>query len=361
MKQKSRDLCKGEECGNHASGFEGSSVRPGAGSSRLVIFWVALVVWVLFFVAPASAHEGLDPEIQEITEQLAKNPNDVDLLITRAWNYRKNGKFINALADIDRANRLDPGNQEILLERGLTLSALRRDVEAEVVLDRFLDEGAAKVSGGIAARILGTTSARISERTSDKNLLLTALVERAYVHSRMNKVDMAIEDFTSAITVRPLTPLYLSRGKLQESLGQFDLAANGYREGLARVGNALQLKKGLIRVSIKRQQFDYALKLVDQELARASVKTAWYLRRAEILDMMGQEDASRMAKEKALTEANRVLRKRTTALNRLLRGKVYMALGQRPDARRDLESAVQMAPNLDEARELLGILKGQGE
>jgi tetratricopeptide (TPR) repeat protein len=220
-------------------------------------------------------------------------------------------------------------------------------VEAEIVLTRFLKERAERVPG------------KRADGASGKNVLQVALVERAHVRARKNKVDLALKDFTSAITARPSTHLYLARGRLQESLGQFDQAAAGYREGLARVGSAHQLKKALIRVEIKRQQYSQALGLIDQELPRASVKTSWHLRRAEILDLMGQEQASHMAKEKALTEASRVLRKRNTALNSLARAEVHMALGHRPEARRDLELAVKMAPNLDKARELLKTLKGQ--
>lgn len=366
MKQMSHDRGTCESSGAHiASGLDVSSIRIEQWSVCLGNFGIALVIGVLLLVAPASAHDGLDPEIQEITEKLAKNPNDIKLLIARAWNYRKNREFNKSLADVDRATQLDLGNQEILLARGLTLSALRRDVEAEVVLNRLLEEGAAKGQRrrqqNIGDRILDTTSNRITGRTSDKNVLLIALVERAYVRTRINKVDLGLKDFTAAIKIRPFTNLYLSRGRIQETLGQFAQAAKGYREGLARVGNALPLKKSLIRVETIRQRYRQVLRLIDEELDRASVKTSWYLRRAEILGVMGKTQASERARKKALTEANRALKKRTTALNRLARGKVYMALGQRPEARRDFELAVQMAPNLDKARELLGILKGQGE
>lgn len=362
MKHMSQNIRKHEGFGDQASsGIESSSRRPGLWSVQQISFVVVLVSGVLLLVAPAFAHRGLDPDIQELTEELAKDPNDVKILLRRAWSYRKNGEFSKSLADVDRANQLNLGNQEILFERGLTLSAMRRDVEAEEVLSRFLEEGAAKVGGKIADRILRTPSGKISTRTSDKNLLQTALVERAHVRKRRNKAGLAIEDFSAAIKIRPSMHLYLSRGRLQESLGQFNQAAAGYREGLARVGSALPLKESLIRVDIERQQYSQVLRQIDQELARASVKTHWYLRRAEILDVMGKEKASQEALKKALTEANRVLMKRTTAHNRLVRAKVYMALGQRPQARRDLEAAVKMAPKFEKARELLAVLKGQGQ
>jgi len=377
MKQMSHDICTDEGRGDHmASGLDVPSIQVKRWCRGLGNFWIALVAISLFlWISPASAHEDIDPEIEELTEKLAKKPDDVELLRARAWNYRKNREFRKSLDDVDRAALLDPENDEILLERGLALSALKRDEEAEVVLNHFLEKGEAKrrqdkdeedndgekeESEKRKGRE-NTTPGRLTDRTSDENDLLTALVERAFVLARLNKADLSLNDFTAAIKIRPSMDLYLSRGRLEETLGQFDKAAKGYREGLTRVGNALHLKKSLIRVETERHRYRKVLRLIDEELDRAPVKTSWYLRRAEILDVMGKIKASQKAKNKALTEANRVLKKRTTALNRLARGKVYMALGQRPEARRDLELAVQMAPNLEEARGLLGVLKGQGE
>ena len=362
MKDISKEACTGEKIGaNVRAGFDDSLGFLSRWSWQPVHLALMLGVCIFPLVTPTFAHQGLDPEIQEITEELAKNPNDVNLLIQRAWNYRKNGEFSNSLADVERANQLDPGNQEVLLERGLTLSGMRRDAQAEAALNRFLEEGAAKVPGNIAARILDSSSSGISKRTSDKNVLQVALVERAHVHARRNKVGRALKDFTSAINIRPSTQLYLSRGQLQESLGKLKQAAAGYREGLVQMRNALPLTKALIRVEIQRQRYSKVLVLIDRELAGASVKTEWYLRRAEILDVMGRKKASQKAIQKALTEANRALRKRTTAFNRLKRAQVYLALNQQSEARRDLEVAVQMAPNLRKARELLEILRGQGQ
>ena len=71
---------------------------------------------------------------------------------------------------------------------------------------------------------------------------------------------------------------------------------------------------------------------------------------------MGQPDAARVAREQALAEVNQTMTKRVTALHRLSRAKVYMALGRVEEAKRDLEIALQMAPNLAGARDLLRTL-----
>ena len=67
------------------------------------------------------------------------------------------------------------------------------------------------------------------------------------------------------------------------------------------------------------------------------------MRRADILTAMGQTAASKLAKEKALKEANRTLARRHTALHLMARAKVHYAMGDREAAKRDLRMAVKKA------------------
>ncbi len=95
------------------------------------------------------------------------------------------------------------------------------------------------------------------------------------------------------------------------------------------------------------------LKLLDDELARASVKTEWYLRRADVLAASGQAEKAQLELERALAEANRVLKKRATAINLFSRAKVYIAMGRWEAAKRDLRVAVRKSPRFAEANALL--------
>ena len=279
-------------------------------------------------VTTAIAHSGMDPEIDKITHELEENPENVELLLKRGRLYRSNGKFSDSLQDLDLAEELDPDNREITFQRGFTLSALGRDNEAEVALDQYLE----KASGG-------------------KHL--TALVERAHIRARTGQAALAINDFNSAISRHPVMALYLARSELYESLGHLEEAASGYREGLSRVGNATLLKKGLIRVETTRKRYDEVLRLIDEELDRASVKTEWHMRRAEVLSSMGKDQAAQSAHQEALAEANRVLGKRVTATHLVARAKVYLAMGQLEKGKHELRLAVQRAPRFAEARDML--------
>jgi tetratricopeptide (TPR) repeat protein len=300
----------------------------------LVIACVTLALGYLSFVQPVAAHSGLDPEIEKITGKLSKDPDNVELLVHRGQVYRSNGKFLESLQDLERAWLQDPENRTVVLHRALTLSALGRNQETEAALDGFL------------------------QNESDPKRVL-ALAERAHIRARTGRANLAIADLTSAIQLQPNIELYLKRGQLQESLGRLEAAAAGYQDGLAKLGNAILLKKGLIRVQIAQNQYGNALALVDEEVARSSVKTPWYLQQAEILALMGQPDASRLAYERALSEANRILEKRQTAIQLLARAEIYHAMGRMEEAERDLRAAIQKAPRFAEANHLLKKFESQ--
>ncbi len=99
--------------------------------------------------------------------------------------------------------------------------------------------------------------------------------------------------------------------------------------------------------------------LIDEELARASGKTPWYLRRAEVLAAIGEAEAASLAREGALMEATRLLGKRPTAVHRFSRAKVYIAMGRLEEAERELRLVVQRAPRFAEATRLLRKLEGR--
>ena len=315
MEQFTRVVNKDDEAGDQLSDVGCHQARTRRQPS-------ALAIWGMVSVETAAPHSGLDPDIDKITHLLAENPNRVDLLIRRGQLYRSNGELIESLNDLDIAGQLDRDNPEIVFQRSLTLSALGRDNEAEAGLDRFL------------------------EAASGREQAL-ALAERGHVRARTGRPELAIADFTSAVSTQPTVSLYLVRGQLQESLGKLDEAAWGYREGLSRFDGATILKRALIRVAMARERFSEALTLIDEELARTSVKTTWYLHRAEVLAAMGQ------------AEATRALGKRPTAIHRFSLAKVYIAMGRLEEASLELSLVVQRGPGFLDARELLRTLEGE--
>ena len=327
-------ISQDKTAGGQLLGFGFCSAKCPCRRWVLALCIFALVLAPTVLVEPVAAHSDVDPEIAEVTAQLADQPDNVDLLLRRGQLYRYNGKFTESLRDLDHAWLLDRANRPVALERCRTLMSLGRTSEAEAGLTQYLQD-----ESGVS-RVM-------------------ALVERAHLYADTGRANLAIADFSEALQLYPTVELYLARGHLQEGLGQLDVAAAGYVEGLSRLQHASILRRELIRVKMAQGQYPEALTLIDQELAEASGKTEWYLRRAEVLAAMGQTEAADKAYAHALAEANRVLAKRPTALKRLARAKVYQAMGQLEAAKKDLRLVMQTAPRLTEADMLLKKLEAQ--
>ncbi len=321
----------------------------GIACFRSLVFplcFFSMAVLPLVFIEAAASHPGVAPEIDEITHKIENNPNNVDFLIKRGELYRSNKDHIKSLSDFERAGQLESGNPEIFFQRGLTLAALGRDVDAEVDLGKFLE----------SENLKGNGSNNSSGKNVSKNAI--ALAERAQIRAKMGKSELALADFNSATQILPVVGVYQARGDFLESEGKLAEAASGYREGLARLPHAILLKESLIRVEIARNHFNQALALIDEELVRAPIKTEGYLRRAEVLSAMGNAEAAGVAREQALAAVNQTMKKRVTAMHRFSRAKVYVALGRLKEAKDDLRLAIKMAPNFTGTRDLLGKLEG---
>lgn len=289
---------------------------------------LAGMAWCLLGTV-ALAHPGVHHDIERVTDALANDPANVKLLVERGFLYRLDGDLKASLRDLDQAAKLDPAAAEVWAHRGMTLSAMGRDNEAEKELSRFLEAG----RGSSAA-----------------------FAERARIRARGSHPKQAIEDYTSALALEPDVELYMERGRLQEAIGRLDDAAAGYTEGLRKLGAAVVLTDALVRLEVRRGNSTEALRLIDTELNRAPVKTEWLLRRADVLEQIGKPAEARAEREAALAEAERSLASRTTGLHLLSRARALIALGRVEEARRDLNLAISKSPRFREATDLLKTL-----
>ena len=332
MRRVSQNINKGEKSDSLLLNLGFAIATPLHLRLVLATYLLVMAICSMVFVGIVAAHSAVDPEISKITAKLIDEPNNIDLLLRRGQLYRFNGKFTESLSDLDQAWQLDRTNERIILERSRTFVALGRESEAQAGFEQCL-EGKTGVSR------------------------VVPLVERAHLYTRTGQSTLAIADFSEALHLYPTVELYLIRGHLQEGLGRLDAAAAGYREGLSRLQQVSILRRELIRIKIVQGRYPEALTIIDKELASALVKTEWYLRRAEVLNAMGQTEAMDTARTQALSEANRAFAKRPTALHRVARAKVYQALGQIEAAKQDLRLAIQTAPRFTEAQDLLNKLE----
>ena len=286
-------------------------------------------VLVVLAATAASAHPGLHHDIAAVCEAIEKEPGRADLYVDRAFLQRLGEEYEAALADLDQARKLEPGNVRVAAELGMTYAALGRDRDAERELTAFVQHG-------------GTAP---------------TFAERAKVRERLDRPKDAIADYTAAIALKPDIEYYLSRGVLQESLRDFTGAAAGYRDARAKLGDAVTLDLALIRVETARGRHARALALVDAQLAKAPVKTDWYLRRADVLAASGRTAEAQADRQTALREADAAVEATGSGMHLYARARAQAALGQTDAAKRDLELVLQKSPRFVEAREMLARMK----
>ncbi|MCA9249970.1 MAG: hypothetical protein R3E58_00080 [Phycisphaerae bacterium] len=292
------------------------------------------ILWVLVLGLPLSlwAHPGAHHDIERVSRLIEAEPERAELWVERAHHRRLAGEYDAALEDLNQAERLAPGNWDVSAHRGLTLARMGKGQEAEIELTRFLEH-----TSGTAA----------------------AFVERARIRHASGRVEAGISDLTASLELSRDIGVYLQRGAWQESLERWDDAANGYQEALEFFGSLGSLQRAQIRVELARGNRDKALSIVDSAIATARSKVPWLLQRAAVLDAMEKFDEARRERLAALDEINRILQKKITAIQLVLRAEVYIALNQAADARRDLELVLKNSPNYYPAQELLSKLDGQ--
>jgi tetratricopeptide (TPR) repeat protein len=147
--------------------------------------------------------------------------------------------------------------------------------------------------------------------------------------------------------------VYLARGRLLEGLGRLAEAAQSYEMALQGDAASTALRVRLVEVERRLGRYDHALAHVDAAMRHARVDTRWLLRRAQILEDAGRRTEARRARVEALTEAERLLTRRSSPAALAARGEALLALGRADDAARDLAQAVRRAPSLTHARQLL--------
>lgn len=284
-------------------------------------------------VDPVFAHPGLHHDIQEISRSLALEPDRGDLLIRRARLLRLDARFLDALADLDHALLVSPDAAQLDLERGLTLSALRRDSEADAALTRHIEHGRASTD---------------------------AYIERGHIRARGSHPETALADYSTALEQNPTVDIVVAKARVLESIGRVDEAAKDLSSGMKQLRGPVVIRDELIRIETIRKRFDVAIALIDEVIEKAAVKTEWYLRRGDVLRIAGDHNKAMHAYEMAMKEANRVLARRTSAIHLYGRAKAHIRLGQYPDAIRDLHAAIKRSPRFSKAKDLLKQLMHAG-
>lgn len=293
-----------------------SSIRRQRGSRRHPVRPVrAAVTSVLLAVScswsvgtpPAAAHGPIHEQIATLASRITADSQNAALYLKRGELHNHHREWDAALADYDRAARLDPTLAAVDLARGRTLLDAGRPGPAKLALDRFL----AKHSDH--AEALGT---------------------RARALVKLGQRLAAAADYTRAIAAweglnRPHPEYYLERARALAAEGGDHVkeALRGLDEGIQRLGPLVTLQLYAIDLELAANRYDAALARLQTLAAQSPRKEPWLARRGEILEQAGRVAPARLAYEQALAAIESLpARHRKTRATTELEAQIHAAL-----------------------------------
>jgi tetratricopeptide (TPR) repeat protein len=215
-----------------------------------------------------QAHLPVDEQIHDITHQIQRQPEQVELYVKRGELHRVRREWNAALADYERSRELAP--DLVLVDRlmGRLFVESGRPAEAMVSLDRYL-----------------------ARRPED----VVALAFRGRARSALGDPQGAVRDLQQAVSAspRPSSHLYLERARAQRAAGSPVEALQGLEDGLARLNRPVTLELEALDLERELGRSDAALARLDR-LARSTQRPEpWLVRKAELLEQSGEIAAAR--------------------------------------------------------------------
>lgn len=258
-----------------------------------VITLILLTAACLFCGNSSSwAHGSYHDELQRVNEQLEVSPNDGRLWYQRAWIDFLHGDWQLSLSDLEKAERLAPGQLPFDFVRGQALAAGGQYEAAKTVLDDFI-------------------------KANPEHGPATAM--RARVLEKLGKHEASLADFRAALHKKPEPEpdLYQEAAEALAAQGLNDDAVLVLQNGLERLGNIPSLELKALDIEVRTRRFDAALRRVDAMQKTAPRPEPWMAKRASLLAQAG-----RFAESAAEWTA---LRDRIAALPALQRGSNAMS------------------------------------
>jgi tetratricopeptide (TPR) repeat protein len=272
---------------------------------RLVRRSSAALVLVAFLLSHTTvlAHGDFHVRVAALSTRIEEQPT-ADHYLERSRLYRGHGDLAAALADLERAERLDPTRADLGLHRGRLALAAGRPEEAGVPLERVLAETPDHPEANLAlARALADLGRSREAATHYGHAIRAAPV--------------------------PIPAHYLERADALLAAGEPGAALSGLDEGLARLGPVAALANRAIEIELAQGRVDAALVRLDRLASLASRQETWLARRAEILEAAGRCAEARAAYAAVLAEVERLPpRRRATPAMRHLESRAREALAQ---------------------------------
>lgn len=235
----------------------------------------ALCVFVLL-PAAVFAHAGIYERIADVTKEIASEPARADLYIKRGELHRLHRDWPAALADFEKAARLDPSLDRVLLSRGRLGFESGDCSTARSDLDRYI------------------------EKHPDDH---EARLVRARLFRKLQAWPEAVGEYDRLIGLlpHPAPEYYIERAEAEAAQGdsRVPAALAGLDQGIRKLGPVLSLQEPAIELELRLKNWESALARLDT-LARWLAPERLWRRRGEILSLAGRGDEATDAFRRSL-------------------------------------------------------------
>jgi tetratricopeptide (TPR) repeat protein len=244
----------------------GPSEHAAGGWHRLLVHVAGFLLLFLSVGPVAFAHPDLLLQIEELTEQLERQADNIDLLLKRGDLQRRHQSWDLARADFKRVREIQPDNKIIdWLEGRLDVESGRPD-EGVQYLDRFL-------------------------YTNPGHAL--ALQNRAQGYLLLKRPLLAAQDFAAVIQAsdRPAPSLFSANALALVEAGDdhHSTAMLVVHSGLMQFPAEVRLTGIGVDLSLARSDTDTASKLIEQLPAPVLKLPQWQTRQALLECQVGNE------------------------------------------------------------------------
>lgn len=219
----------------------------------------------------AFGHAQLDEMLVLVNEELAESPESAPLYVKRGELYRDHEEFDKALADFDRAEKLDSTYQNYELHRGLVYLGMGK---AELSVDYFT---------------------RAHQADPDN---FTPIYYRARAYFRLERFAEACTDFDKAFpSMKRVTPgNILEHAQAHQNNPQtgIGVAIDRLESGLKRLGNVISLEMALVDLYAQAGDYKGGVELLSRIIGRGGRVDLWRMMRGDLYEKMGEAEKARV-------------------------------------------------------------------
>jgi tetratricopeptide (TPR) repeat protein len=241
--------------------------------SRLAV--AALWCWTML-AAPLLAHGTHSQLLADVDGKLRENPTDGHIWFRRACLLVEHEDWEQALTDLERAEKLLPGELPTSLMRGRAMELASKLPEAKSALDQHI--------------------ARFPDDSR-------GYVTRAGVLWKLDAREQSLADYRTALKmVKDLQPdLIQDAASAMAASGHSGEALDVLNTGIAKLGNIPALANKALEIETAAGRYDAALARVEELQKTAPRPEPWMARRASLIAQAGRHDDSRTAWQALLT------------------------------------------------------------